>query len=144
MLRPIIAAAFVAAGVTMAFAQTDPVAHRIELMKHAGDATKPVADMLKGAVPFDLEKVKVALASYETAAKEYPALFPEDSKNGKDSTSAPKVWETKADFDAKLAAWGKASADAAAKITDEASFKTEIKTVLGSCKSCHDDYRIKK
>jgi Cytochrome c556 len=144
MKRSIIAAAFVVAGATFAFAQTDPVAHRIELMKHAGDATKVVSDMMKGTTPFDLAKVKETLAVYEKAATEYPTLFPEDSKNGKDSTAAPKVWETKADFDAQLAKWGKDSAEAANKITDEASFKSEIRVVLGSCKTCHDDYRIKK
>ncbi|MEN3931425.1 cytochrome c [Microvirga sp. W0021] len=144
MLRSLIAAAAVTVCATVAFAETDVVSHRIELMKNAGDATKPVADMLKGAAPFDIEKVKAALASYEKAAKEYPSLYPENSKEGKDTTASPKIWENKADFDAKLAAWGKASADASAKITDEASFKSEIKTVLGACKGCHDDYRIKK
>lgn len=144
MFRSILAAAFIAAGTTLALAQTDPVAQRIDLMKKAGEATKPVGAMLKGEAPFDLAKVKEALVSYETAAKQFPSLFPEDSKNGKDSTAAPKIWENKADFDSKLAAWGKVSAEASAKITDEASFKTQMTAVLGSCKSCHDDYRVKK
>ncbi len=144
MFRPLMAAAIVAFSATLAMAQNDPVAQRIAVMKRVGEATKPVAEMLKGAEPFDAAKVKAALDTYQTSAKDMPALFPVDSMAGKDSTAAPKIWENKADFDAKFTAFSKASAAAAAKITDEASFKTEMKTVLGSCKGCHDDYRVKK
>ncbi len=144
MLRPIAAAAFCVFGATLAFAQPDPVAKRIELMANLGKVTKPVGEMLKGTAPFDLAAVKTALAAYQTTAKQYSALFPEGTENGKDSTASPNIWKNRADFDAKLVAFEKVAAAATTSIIDEASFKSQMGGVLGSCKSCHDDFRVKK
>lgn len=144
MVRSAIAAVLLVAGASLAFAQSDPVAHRIDLMKQVGDATKITSAMMKGEVAFDLAKVQETLAVYQRVASEIGPLFPESAKTGKDSTAAPAIWESRADFDAKLARWHKDSAEAAAAIKDEATFKTSFRTVLANCKSCHDDFRIKK
>ncbi len=148
MKRTVLAGLAIILGATVAIAQNDsagdPVARRIEVMKKVGDATKVVGDMAKGATPFDLAKVQAALAIHQEAAKASPALYPDTAKTGKDSTSAPAIWENKVDFEARFKKWDEVAAAAALKITDEASFKKEMPAVLGNCKGCHDEYRVKK
>ena len=58
-----------------------------------------------------------------------------------DREVALKVMAPALAADPKLEADAKA---ASAAITYEASFKANIGKVLGNCKGCHDDYRIKK
>lgn len=121
----------------------DALADRQAIFKSWGDDTRPIAGMLKGEAPFELAKVQTALKNYAATAGKLPALFPDNSKTGKTEAS-PKIWEEKAKFEpmfAKLEADAKA---AQAAIVDEASFKANIGKVLGNCKACHDDYRIKK
>ena len=116
---------------------------RQTIFKGFGDATLPVAGMLKGEAPFDLAKVQAALATYAAGAPKLPALFPDNSKTGKTEAS-PKIWEEKTKFEAGFTKLADATKAAQAAITDEASFKANIGKVLGNCKACHDDYRIKK
>ncbi len=127
------------AGAALADAMTD----RQEILKGWGDDTRPVAGMLKGEAPIDIAKAKAALAAYAAGSPKLKALFPDNSRTGKTEAS-PRIWEEKARFDAifdKLAADATA---ASAAITDEASFKANFGKVLGNCKACHDDFRIKK
>lgn len=124
-------------------AAADALSDRQAILKSWGDDTRPVGAMLKGEAPFELAKVQTALANYVATAAKLPGMFPDNSKTGKTEAS-PRIWEEKAKFEplfAKLEADAKA---ASAAITDEASFKANIGKVLGNCKGCHDDYRIKK
>jgi cytochrome c556 len=70
-------------------------------------------------------------------------LFPDNSKTGGDTAALPAVWETKADFDAKLAKFGVEAKEAAAKVKDEASFKAIFPEVQKNCGGCHQTYRKK-
>lgn len=144
-MRLIIAAATIAAlGVGAAYAQADVIKARQEAMKAAGAATGPVGKMLKGEEAFDLGKAQAALRAYVDTAKKSPALFPDTSKTGGDTAALPAVWEKKADFEAKFAAWAKESEAAMASIKDEASFKATFPNVLKNCGGCHETYRAKK
>lgn len=144
-MKTMIAAALLATlGAGAAFAQADVIKARQEAMKAAGQATAPVGKMLKGEEAFDLAKVQAALAAYQDAAAKAPALFPDNSKMGGDTAALPAVWEKKADFDAKFAAWGAESKAAAAAIKDEASFKATFPNVLKNCGGCHETFRAKK
>ncbi len=138
-----LAAAVVAIlGASVAFADSDPIKARQELMKANGKATKTIVAMLKGA-PFDLEAVKAALKSYEDAAQKAPALFPDDSKTGDKTKALPEIWENKADFEARFEKLGEDAAAAETSITDEASFKANMMGVLKNCGGCHEKYRAK-
>lgn len=144
MIRHVFAAAILAALSSAVVAQGDPIAERKQMMKSIGGATGDAAKMLKGEAPFDLAKVQVALKSYSDVSKKFGALFPANSKEGGETTAAPKIWEDMAGFKAGLDKMDKEAAAAAAAIKDEASFKATMPNVLKNCGGCHETYRIKK
>ena len=122
-------------------AQNDPIAQRKALMKAVGDTGRAPAAMLKGEQPFNLAAVQAALKAMQEAGKASPALYPDTSKAGGDSVALPKIWENKADFNAKLAKLESDATSGLSKITDEASFKASYPDILRSCGDCHRDYR---
>ena len=144
MIRSILLAGALAIGATAVMAQGDVIAQRKDAMKGVGDATKPVGAMLKGEQKFDLAAVQNALKVYASVSKDYDKFFPATSKTGGETTAAPKIWDDMAGFKAGLGKLNVAATAAAAAIKDEASFKAEMGKVLGTCKACHDDYRVKK
>lgn len=144
MIRTFVVAASLALGVTAVVAQGDVIAQRKEAMKGVGEATKPVGAMMKGEMAFDLAAAQKALMTYQAVAKDYDKFFTDTSKTGGETTAAPKIWEDRAGFRKLLDKLSADSAAAATAIKDEASFKAEMGKVLGNCKACHDDYRVKK
>ncbi len=142
--RIVAVSALLLGGLGVASAQDDPIGQRRAILKGFGEATKPIAGMLKGETPFDNASVQKALATYAEGAKKLPGLFPDNSRTGGETAALPKIWDDKAKF---VGIYGKLGADAtaaSAAITDETSFKANIGKVLGNCKACHDDYRAKK
>ena len=141
-LSVLAAAAVVASGVSVA---QDAIAKRKAVMKAVGGATKASAQMVKGEVPFDAAKAKASMDTIASGWEEFAKQFPKGSETGGETTAAPKIWESFADFDAKgkkfAADAAKASA-AAAKGADE--FKTAFGAVTKNCKGCHETYRVKK
>jgi len=140
----IFAFAVVAVGATAVLAQSDPIAERKATMKKVGDSVAPVGKMMKAETPFDLATVQTALTNIQNAAKIMPTLFPDNAKTGGDTAALPHIWENKADFEAKWAKLGKDAADAAGKITDDASFKAAFPQVTKNCGGCHELNRAKK
>ncbi len=122
-------------------AQNDPIAQRKALMKAIGDTGRAPAAMLKGEQPFDLAAVQTALKAMQAAGKASLALYPDNSKSGGDTVALPKIWENKADFNAKLAKLESDATSGLSKITDEASFKASYPDILRGCGDCHRDYR---
>ncbi len=144
MIRSIVLAAALAVGATAVLAQGDVIAQRKDAMKKVGDATKPIGGMLKGEVKFDLATVQGALKVYADVSKDYDKFFPANSKTGGETTAAPKIWDDMAGFKTLLGKLSASATAASSAIKDEASFKAEMGKVLGNCKACHDDYRVKK
>lgn len=122
----------------------DPIKERKEIFKGFAEAAKPNGAALKGEAPFDLAKAQAALKAYSDGAKKLAALFPDNSKTGGDTEALPKIWQEKSKFEGLVAKLDKDATAALAAIKDEASFKSEFPKVLGNCKTCHDDYRLKK
>ena len=143
MIRTVLAVTVFAFGITAVVAQSDPIAARKALMKANGGAAQQGAKFMKGEEPFNLAKAQAIFATYHDAATKAPALFPDNSKTGGDTAALPAVWETKADFEAKLAKFGVEAKDAAAKVKDEATFKTVYPEVMKNCGGCHTTYRKK-
>jgi len=142
MKRIILLGLTLAIGLGAALADGDAIATRRALMKQDGQTSKQLFDMLKGNAPFDLPTVQKALATYQDIAAKAPGMFPLDSKTG-DTNAAPAIWDNVADFNAQFAQFGADAKDAAAAITDEASFKSNIPKVFAHCGGCHEKYKLK-
>ena len=145
MKRPLLAiflAATTAFAATAASAQNlEAIKERKELLKEMGKATKDPGDMLKQAIPFDLAKVKAALAKYQENSPKIAKLFPDDSKTGGKTEALPAIWENKQDFEQRFEKLATEAKAAEGKITDEFSFMEEFPKVVGNCSSCHKKYR---
>jgi len=141
MKRLVAALAILAIGATAALA--GPIEDRQALMKGVAAATKKGAAIAKGETPFDAAAAKAILQVYVDASAKLPALFPEDSKTGGDTTAAPAIWEKPDAFKAAAAKFG-ADATAAMSATDQASFAAAFGGVTKNCGGCHETFRIKK
>lgn len=137
--------AFALLGVTtIVFAQSgNPIADRKALMKGNSSAAGTIARMLKGEAPYDKAAAEKALQQIRMSGEKGPSLYPAGSDKG-DTRALPKIWENKADFDARFAELSK---DAEAALTKTGSVE-ELKAVFGSvvqnCGGCHEQYRAPK
>ena len=146
MIKTVYAALTIVASAGIALAAmsgADAIKARRDLMKADGEATKPIVQMLRGGVPFDLAAVQKTLKTYQNAASKEPALFPPDSKIG-DTKALPAIWEddNMADLQARFKKFGADATAALAAIKDEASFKATMPGVLANCDSCHEKYHL--
>lgn len=138
------AAAVMAAGIAGAFAQdafTPPatpeqaVAMRQALMREDGGILR-TAGNLSGAQ---------AVAAATTLRDNYshiPTLFPEGSIVG-DTDALPAIWENWEAFTA-IVETGKAAAEAgiaAAEAGDSAGYTAALRTLMGTCGQCHQQFR---
>jgi cytochrome c556 len=129
-------------------AAEDPIAARKAIMDSNGAAAAVAAGMLKGQIPYSPVVAKSVFAALNSTAHTFGDYFPEGSEDPAKSSAAPKIWEDRPAFEAAL---GKFSADIAAAMqasgkdgpADQAAFQAAIEPVLGNCRSCHEDFRLK-
>lgn len=150
MIRSLLALVLVAIATGVVSAQSDPVAARRELMKANGqNAYATLNRMVRGQMPYDQAKVDAAFAHFIEASKKIPALFPAGSYTGPtpddDYYASQKIWENKADFEARAAKLGQAAQENRGKVKDLDSLK-EVWPAMnkGACDGCHETYRPKK
>lgn len=140
MLRVVAALVAVAVGATVVHAQNlDAIKQRRDVMKVIGTAGTTNFQMLKGEAPFELAKVQASLKSFLEGAEKFKSLFPDDSKTGGDTDAAPKIWQSRAEFDAAINGFIDSIKTAAGGITDEATFKVEYAKFARSCGACHNN-----
>lgn len=119
------------------------------LMREMGTTVyRNLNSIAKGDTPYDQAKVDQLLRELAVSAAKIPAAFPASEK-GKESqgsryASSPKVWETRADFDAKAANMLKVVQDVQGKPKSLADLKLAATAVNGACDACHEPYRIRK
>jgi len=122
----------------------DPILARQELMEGMKDnGLKPMVGMARGEVEFDAAAVVAGLEIMKDVAEKAGDLFPEGSETGHDTEALPAIWTDRDGFNQKLADYGAAVDRAAAappQSVDE--LKVMLDDVLGTCKGCHDDYRV--
>jgi cytochrome c556 len=128
----------------MVLAQQNPILARQEIMKKSNDNLKMITAMSKGEAPFDAAKASATYAEMEDSYKKAQGLFPDNSKTGEKTRASPKIWEDRADFDTKLAAFIKVAGEAKAKATSEAAFKEIHPAVIKACDNCHEGYRLRR
>jgi cytochrome c556 len=116
------------------------------VMKGNGKNAGALGAIIKGDKPYDQATVDAALAQFEDTVKKFPTLFPESIKGMKaegDYSASPKVWEDKAGFDAHVATFAKAVADAKASTKDLDTLKAAMPAIGKSCGGCHETFRVK-
>ncbi len=147
MYRTSFIAVTFAATATSVFAQADLVAARKALMGDTGKYMyRALPNMIKGEQPYDQATVDAAFAFMTAGAQKLPSLYAESTKDVPPSGrygASPKVWQNKADFDAKIAAYGAAVAAGKGKATSLDGLKEAYAAVSRACDSCHDNYRVR-
>jgi cytochrome c556 len=146
MKRVLVAAAAVLTlGVSTVVAQQEVAVQQQNLMKSQGKSMYGVVlKMVKGETPFDKAAADAALKALSDDVAKIPTVFTTNPKQDVvDATfgASQKIWQNKADFDAKVPPVTKAIADA--KFTDAASLKVAYDGIQAKCTSCHDDFRVK-
>lgn len=148
MIRAVFAIAAIVLGLSVAFAQEDPIKARKTLMKANGDAAKVLSDMSKGDKPYDQAAVNKAFATFQDAAAKMPSLYPDNTKDGDPSdqfNASPKVWENMADFKARFVKFGDDAKAAGGTVKDVDSLKAALGPLgKNDCGACHQEYRLKK
>ena len=144
MIRSLILAGALVLSGAAVIAQVSAIGERQAVMKGVGKATGDLGKMVKGETPFDLAKAQESFNVYIAAAKKMPSLFPDDSKTGAKTGALPKIWEAKADFNAKFEQFGKDAEAALVSVKDEASFKAAFPGITKNCGGCHESYRAKQ
>ncbi|WP_417526112.1 c-type cytochrome [Marinovum sp.] len=102
--------------------------------------------MAKGEAEYDAEAATAAAESIHGASMIHlSTLFPEGSDAGMNDASRAKeeIWANFADFEAK---WGQLGAAAEKAAAEAGNGKDALGPLMGglggSCKACHDDYRV--
>ena len=141
MARVMLAVAALVLAISLAAAQSNPIAARKALMKANGKQAKIGAAIAKGEAPFDADKVQAIFATFVEAAEKAPPLFPDNSKTGGKTEALPSIWKNKPDFEARLAKFGADSKAAQAEIKDLATFKKVWSGLIRkNCSACHEKY----
>ena len=141
MKRIALAVAVTVLGATAVVAQSGPIAARKALMKGNNDGARNLVRMMRGEDPYDAAKVNAAFAQWAETAQKLPALFPDNSKTGENTRATPKIWQTRSDFNAKVADFAKAVADNRDKAKNVDELKVALGAVGKACDGCHDQYR---
>ena len=125
------------------FAGSDPILARQQLMEETRDAAKVVGGMLKGEQPFDAGAAMQAFETWKNTAAKAGELFPEGSDSGHDTEAKATIWSDRAGFEGELENFtAKVDAAIAASPDSVEALKAAAGPVFGSCKSCHEGYRV--
>jgi len=146
--RTLLVGAVIAIGCTTAVAQSEVLPSTALMRTQSQHLYRTLNRMVRGEEPYDQAKVEAAFAGLAGTSAKIPSAFPESSQ-GKISAesnyqASPKVWETKADFDARAAALAKAIEDNRGKVTTLDGLKVAYPLVSGRCDACHETYRLRK
>src|SRR6202048_5602430 len=147
MIRMVVVAGALLLGAGAVMAQQDIAVKQDNLMRTQGKAMYGViSKTVKGEIPYDQKAINTAIAQLEESVPTIPNAFATNPKQDVvDATygASPKIWQNKADFDAKVPPVAKAIADVKGKVKDTASLKVAFDSIQAKCTDCHDTYRVK-
>ena len=124
---------------------SDPVTLRMTAMKQVGAGMKALGEMAKGEAAFSAPLAAMSLRAMLAAASGYGALFPEGTETGHGTVAAPAIWKDRAGFEAELAEFvGKLHARVDSPPAARADLGPLMREIGGSCRSCHEGYRIER
>ena len=102
--------------------------------------------MVKGETPYDQAAVNAALNELEASVGKIPTVFatnPKEDVVNASFGSSQKIWQNKADFDAKVPPVTKTIAEVKGTVKDGASLKVAFDAIQAKCTDCHETYRVK-
>lgn len=118
---------------------------RQEALKDVGGAFKAIADQLKASSP-EIGKIQIAAASVPRLTADMADWFPSGSgpESGVETEALAVIWKNESDFLQKVSAMQDAAANlnTAAQTGDVAAIGAAFKKTGGTCKGCHDKYRL--
>ena len=145
VLFAILGCSLVAAGAALSHqGATGIVKERMEMMKDIGAAMKALAPMVRGQAAWDAGLVGRSAAVIASHARDLPEKFPEGS-GGHPSEAGATIWRDWEGFVAEaraLRAYAMAL-EAVAGEGPEAAQPTFL-DIAGTCRSCHEAYRVKQ
>lgn len=101
---------------------------------------------MRAAIERDADPKSQAYAARGVArwAQALPTLFPDSTAAVTPTRARPEIWASKADFEAKAAAYAAAAARLAeaAASGDKAAFAEQHRATAATCKACHDVYQV--
>ena len=147
MKRALVVAGALLLSMGAVVAQQDVAVQQQNLMKTLGkNMYGTLSKMVKGEIPYDQAAVAAALAALESEVVKTPAAFatnPKEDVANATFGSSQKIWQSKADFDAKVPPVSKAIADVKGTVKDVASLKVAFDSINGKCGDCHETFRVK-
>lgn len=149
MMRAVIAATASMIAVTAVLAQSSVLEQRTALMKTQSEAAwRGLKPMVEGKAEYDQAKVDAAFAKLKDTTSRLMAVFPADQKGGVDPKAnyfaSDKVWDNRADFEARAAKFAKDVDEFAPKAKSLEALKAVYPGLDKNCTGCHDVYRVKK
>jgi cytochrome c556 len=107
----------------------------------------PLRDMAQGKRAFDNVAVQQAYSVMRTGLDKVTGLWPPKSPSSPETRfgSSPKVWENKADFEARLNQARKIVAATQSQAeTGIEGVKAALSQLDKGCGGCHEDYRVRQ
>jgi cytochrome c556 len=127
-------------GASLAVLAADAFQDRHMAMEEINDAMKALGAIAKKEAPFDAAVVKTNATTIAENLEKAQSLFPAGSGGG-ESLAKPEIWTDAAGFEKGMKD-AHAAAVALQSVSDEAGFRPALGALGGSCKSCHDKYRL--
>lgn len=123
------------------------IAERQANFEAIGDSFKVIRTQLESGEP-DLSVIAGEAAKMGEKGQAQVDLFPEGTSmdDGFDTEALAVIWEDQEDFNQKGADFGAATAKMVelAEAGDAAAVAEHAKALGGTCKACHDKFRVKK
>lgn len=118
---------------------------RQEGFKAVGGEFKTINDQLRSGSP-DLAAIQAAAAKLPEVIDGAGEWFPEGTgpESGVETEALPIIWEEPEDFEAKTSDFVLAvqALDAAAQTGELPAIQAAVQSTGGTCKACHDKYRL--
>lgn len=149
LLPLMIAASLSAALAAPAIAQTPIEAMKLrhDKFESFGAAMKKISDSLRSGKP-DAAMIGERAAYLAGEGPSITSWFPKGSgpESGRKTEALPAIWMQPAEFASRADAFTKAAKglQAAAATGDAAAMGQATQTLGGTCKGCHDNFRLKK
>ena len=149
MIRIVVVVGTLLFGAGAVMAQQEVAVKQDNLMRAQGKSMYGIIlKMTKGEIPYDQKAADDAVAALAESVPTIPSVFatnPKEDVVNATYGSSQKIWQNKADFEARAAKLASdAKAAAAAADGGAASFKTAFAAVGSNCQGCHQEYRLKE